>query len=122
MAYQLHKADILNRIEVRNASQLDWMIAVRMRATGHDQQAVTQALKESASQGRELESRNWTNYAERTAEAVFGPRGDRECARSAQRAEAWARVEGRDLVHERQVQHGQRRAVPVRRHEDFEIE
>jgi hypothetical protein len=34
MAYQLHKADILNRIEVRNASQLDWMIAVRMRVTG----------------------------------------------------------------------------------------
>ena len=48
-SYQLHKADILNRIEVRNASQLDWMIAVRMRVTGHDQQAVTQALKENAS-------------------------------------------------------------------------
>jgi cell division septum initiation protein DivIVA len=73
------------------------MIAVRMRVTGHDQQAVTQALKENASQGREAENRNWTNYAERTAEAVFGPRGDRECARSEQRAEAWARVEGRDL-------------------------
>src|ERR1035438_3335756 len=102
-AYRLHKADILNRIEVRNASQLDWMIAVRMRVTGHDQQAVTQALKESASQGREAENRNWTNYAERTAEAVFGPRGDQECARSEQRAEAWARVEGRDLERERQV-------------------
>jgi len=121
MAYQLHKADILNRIEVRNASQLDWMIAVRMRVTGHDQQAITQALKENASQGREAENRNWTNYAERTAEAVFGPRGDRECARSAQRAEAWARVEGRDLAHERQVQHSQRRKIPERRRGDFEI-
>jgi hypothetical protein len=122
MAYQLHKADILNRIEVRNASQLDWMIAVRMRVTGHDQQAVTQALKENASQGREAENRNWTNYAERTAEAVFGPRGDREHDRSAQRAEAWARVEGRDLAHERQVQHSPHRAVPERRRGDFEIE
>jgi hypothetical protein len=121
-AYQLHKADILNRIEVRNASQLDWMIAVRMRVTGHDQQAVTQALKENASQGREAENRNWTNYAERTAEAVIGPRGDRECARSAQRAEAWARVEGRDLAHERQVLPSQRRKIPERRREDFEIE
>jgi hypothetical protein len=122
ISYQLHKADILNRIEVRNASQLDWMIAVRMRVTGHDQQAVMQVLKESASQGRESENRNWTNYAERTAEAVFGPRGNRECARSEQRAEAWARVEGRDLAHERQVQHIQPRKIPERRRGDFEIE
>jgi hypothetical protein len=120
-SYQLHKADILNRIEVRNASQLDWMIAVRMRVTGHDQQAITQALKENAGQERETENRNWTNYAERTAEAVFGPRGDRELDRNTQRAEAWARVEGRDLAHERQVQHSQRRAVPVRRRGDFGI-
>jgi hypothetical protein len=121
IAYQLHKGDILNRIEVRNASQLDWMIAVRMRVTGHDQQAVTQALMENASQEREAENRNWANYAERTAEAVFGPRGDRECARSEQRAEAWARVEGRDLAHERQVQHIQPRKIPERRRGDFEI-
>jgi hypothetical protein len=120
--YQLHKADILNRIEVRNASQLDWMIALRMRVTGHDQQAIAQALKENASHGREAENRNWTNYAERTADAVFGPRGERECARSAQRAEAWARVEGRDLAHERQVQRNQHRAVPERGRLDFEIE
>jgi hypothetical protein len=122
MAYQLHKADILDRIEVRNASQLDWMIAVRMRVTGHDQQDITQALKENASQGREAENRNWTNYAERTAEAVFGPRGDRECARSVHRAEAWARVEGRNITREREVQPSQRRAVPERRRGDFEIE
>jgi ribosomal protein S30 len=120
-AYQMHKADILNRIEVRNASQLDWMIAVRMRVTGHDQQAVTQALKENASQGREAENRNWTNYAERTAEAVFGSRGNRECQRNEQRAEAWARVEGRNLVQEREVQHSQRRVVPERGRGDFEI-
>jgi hypothetical protein len=118
-SYQLHKADILGRIEVRNASQLDWMIAVRMRITGHDQQTITQALKENASQGREAENRNWTNYAERSAEAVFGPRDDRKCARSEQRAEAWARVEGRDLAHERQMQHSRRRAVPERRRGDF---
>jgi hypothetical protein len=122
MAYQLHRADILNRIEVRNASQLDWMIAVRMRVTGHDQQAIAQALKENASQGREAENRNWTNYAKRTADAAFGPRGNRECARSEQRAEAWARVEGRDLAHERQVQHIQPRKIPERRRGDFEIE
>ena len=120
-AYQLHKADILNRIEVRNASQLDWMIAVRMRVTGHDQQAVTQALKENASQGREAENRNWTNYAERTADAVFGPRGDREFAGSKQRAEAWTRVEGRDLAHERLPQPTRNRTTQERGRGDFEI-
>jgi hypothetical protein len=111
MAYLLHKTDIINRIEVRNASQLDWMISVRMRVTGHDQQAITQALKENASQGRESENRNWTNYAERTAEAVFGPRGDRECARSEQRAKAWARVEGRTLDRETLAQPSHRRQI-----------
>jgi hypothetical protein len=120
-SYQLHKADILNRIEVRNASQLDWMIAVRMRVTGNNQHAITQALRENAGLGRETENRNWTNYAERTAEAVFGPRGDREFDRSTQRAEAWARVEGRNLAHERQVQHSQRRAVPAHGRGDFGI-
>jgi hypothetical protein len=120
-SYQLHKADILNRIEVRNASQLDWMIAVRMRVTGHDQQAITRALKENACQGREAENRNWTNYAERTAEAVFGSRGDRELDWSTQRAEAWARAEGRDLAQERLVHHNQRRAVPARGRGDFGI-
>ncbi|MGA9127019.1 MAG: TraI/MobA(P) family conjugative relaxase [Terracidiphilus sp.] len=119
-AYQMHKADILNRIEVRNPSQLDWMIAVRMRLTGHDQQAIAQAMKENASQGRESENRNWANYAERTAEAVFGPRGDRESARSEQRAEAWARVEGRDLARERQVQPIQNQKVPRYEPGDFE--
>lgn len=120
-SYQLHKADILNRIEVRNASRLDWMIAVRMRVTGHDQQAVVQAMKENASQGREAENRDWTNYAERTAEAVFGPRGNRECDRIKPRAEAWARVEGRDLAHERLVHHSQRREGRKRGRGDFGI-
>jgi hypothetical protein len=121
-AYRMHKADILNRIDVRNPSQLDWMIAVRMRVTGHDQQDIVQALKQNASLGREAENRNWVNYAERTAEAVFGPRGDRECARSEQRAGAWARVEGRNLASERQVQPSQRQKVPEHNRGDFEIE
>ena len=119
-AYRMHKADILDRIVVRNPSQLDWMIAVRMRVTGHDQQAIVQALKQNASLGREGENRNWANYAERTAEAVYGPRGDRECARSEQRAEAWTRVEGRAPERERQVQPIQRQIVPQNDRGDIE--
>jgi hypothetical protein len=77
-------------------------------------------LQQNASKGREAENRNWANYAERTAEAVFGPRGDRECARSEQRAEAWTRVEGRAPERERQVQPSQRQKIPAHNREDFE--
>lgn len=97
-AYLLHKADILNRVAVRNASQLDWMIAVRMRVTGYDQHAVAQAIEAQAPQGRAAENRNWKNYACRTASAAFGPRGDRECLHCKLRASTWARVEGREPV------------------------
>jgi hypothetical protein len=99
-SYRLHKADILNRIEIRNPSRLDWMIAVRMRVTGHDQQTIAMALRDSAREGRESENRDWSNYAERTAKAVFGPRGDRESATHRSRAYSWAQVEGRDLARE----------------------
>ena len=111
-AYRMHKTDILSRIEVRNPSQLDWLIAVRMRVTGHDKRAIVQALKENASLGREAENRNWANYSERTAEAVFGPRGDRECVRSEPRAEAWTRVEGRIQKQEYQKLHAPRHKAP----------
>lgn len=120
-AYRMHKADILNRIKVRNPSQLDWMIAVRMRVTGHDRQAIMLAMKENASLGRESENRNWANYAVRTAEAVFGPRGDRECARSVQRAEAWTRVEGRAPEREHRSEYRQRQKTPVHHKRGFGI-
>lgn len=99
-AYHSHKRDILNRVEVANPSRLDWMIAVRLRVTGHDQQAIAAALQIHAKEGRAEEARNWSNYAERTAEAVFGARGNRESATNQPRANAWAQVEGRDLGRE----------------------
>jgi hypothetical protein len=111
-AYRSHKIDILSRIEVRNPATLDWMIAVRMRVTGHDQQSVAAALQVSAKEGRAEENRNWANYAERTAEAVFGPRGDRESTTNQTRANVWVQVEGRDLVREQTLlRQSQQRSV-----------
>lgn len=103
IAYRSHKRDILNRVQVLNPSRLDWMIAVRLRVTGHDQQVIAAALQVHAKEGRAEEERNWSNYAERTAEAVFGPRGDRESAANQPRANAWAQVEGRDLGREQNL-------------------
>jgi hypothetical protein len=116
-SYQSHKIDILNRMEVQNPSRLDWMIAVRMRVTGHSQEIIANMLKENAMVGRAAENRDWSNYADRTAEAVFGPRGDRECATNQPRAFAWANVEGRDLARE-QVMQRQSAQKSVDRHRE----
>lgn len=96
--YEAHKADILKRMEVRNPSQLDWMIAMRMRVTGHDESQIADILKSNAPAGRNAERREWSRYAERTAAAVFGKRGDREWEINAQRARVWIGVEGRKPV------------------------
>jgi hypothetical protein len=72
------------------------MIAVRMRVTGHDQGAIATALREHAPRERSNEKRDWVNYAERTAQAAFGARGDREATRSMPRSRVWVQVEGRE--------------------------
>jgi hypothetical protein len=74
-----------------------------MRVTGHDQQSIAAALRVNAREGRADENRNWTNYSERTAEAAFGPRGNRESTANQTRANVWAKVEGRDLVREQTI-------------------
>ncbi len=94
-AYIRHKTDMQCRLHIVNPSRLDWMIAVRMRVTGHDQRSIANALREHARDGRADENRDWNNYAERTAQAAFGPRGDREATSNLSRARSWMQVEGR---------------------------
>ena len=95
-SYLRHKTDIQSRLQLVNPSRLDWMIAVRMRVTGHDQQVIAAALREHAAGGRENEKRDWSNYAERTAQAAFGARGDQGALHNQPRARAWMQVEGRE--------------------------
>jgi hypothetical protein len=95
-AYLRHKNDIQRRLHLVNPSRLDWMIAVRMRVTGHDQRSIKAALREHAPDGRAGENRDWNNYAERTVQAAFGPRGDREASRNQPRTRSWVQVEGRE--------------------------
>jgi Relaxase/Mobilisation nuclease domain/Large polyvalent protein-associated domain 7 len=114
-AYLWHKTDIVNRIHVLNHSRLDWMIAIRMRVTGHDQKAIASALQNQAREGRPDEKRDWANYTERTVQAAFGPRGDREAARNSSRAHAWMRIEGREPSRENLRERD--RSLPSRRGE-----
>lgn len=94
-AYKLHRSDILERIEITNPSQLDWMIAVRMRVTGHDQQSIRDAIRANVGDRAASERRDWDRYANRTAEAVFTTRGDREANSNQGREDRWLQVEGR---------------------------
>ncbi len=112
-AYLRHKTDIQRRLHLVNPSRMDWMIAVRMRVTGHDQRSIATALREHAPEGRADENRDWNNYAERTAQAAFGPRGDREAKGNLPRARSWMQVEGKEPSPERLT--GQERQMSSRR-------
>lgn len=94
--YDIHRKDIDARLSVRNPAQLDWMIGLRMRATGHNREEIAQELLIHIGSERSSESRDWGRYAQLTAEAIFGVRGDLEMPNLQGRTEAWMRLEGRD--------------------------
>ncbi|WP_419805709.1 TraI/MobA(P) family conjugative relaxase [Terriglobus sp.] len=94
-AYDLHRRDIQSKLSVKNPSQLDWMIAVRMRVTGHTQESIAGELRKHAEGTRSSEARDWSRYAQRTADAAFGPRGDHEARHLDIRRAHWLTLEHR---------------------------
>ena len=92
--YDVHRRDILSKLSVKNPSQLDWMIAVRMRTTGHSKDAIADELRKHTEGTRSSEERDWARYSQRTVDAVFGPRGDREAGKLNARKAAWLNIEG----------------------------
>lgn len=96
-AYYAHYEDIRKRITTEDLSRVDAMIAVRLRATGHSQEAVTDALLQCAPTIRQScpkrETRNWHRYAERTAAYAFGVAGDVALAKNERLLEHWRKVE-----------------------------
>ncbi len=120
--YELHRADILNKLTVKNPSQLDWMIALRLRVTGHTQEAVARELELHVRKVHQDENRDWARYARRTADAAFGPQGDRESLNLEGRAPAWRTVEGASASSGRQsVAHGTLSLGRQQRKRDLEI-
>lgn len=95
-AYIAHLDNIRQHLQIEDRSRVDAMIAIRMRATGHSQDAVESAIRQCAPDLRENESRNWDRYAERTAEYAFGLKGDETLQRNERYAEFWKRLEGRE--------------------------
>ena len=94
-AYHAHLANIRRHLAVDDASRVDSMIALRMRATGHDQGAIEEAIRACAREMRGTEERrDWNRYAERTAAYAFSVAGDHSLERNRNYVAHWKRIEG----------------------------
>ena len=94
-AYHAHLANIRRHLAVDDASRVDSMIALRMRATGHDQGAIEEAIRACAREMRGTEERrDWNRYAERTAAYAFSVAGDHSLERHRNYVAHWKRIEG----------------------------
>lgn len=98
--YAAHHRDIMARWrgDQPNLSIVDSMIAERMVATGHDEAAVRHAIEACAPSIRARpESRNWADYARRTAEyAAHSPKAAASIAKLRPYLGQLLRLEGRD--------------------------
>lgn len=97
-AYARHYRDVVQRQagKVTDLSRVDAMIAVRMRATGHTQQQVESALRLCAPMMHpKTETRDWSNYAQRTAAYAFGAAGQRQGEELKKYWDQWQRLEAR---------------------------
>lgn len=98
--YAAHHKDIMARWrgDQPNLSIVDSMIAERMVATGHDEDSVRHAIEACAPSIRARpESRNWADYARRTAEyAVHSPKAAASIAKLRPYLGQLLRLEGRD--------------------------
>ena len=94
-AYYAHYENIRKHMNVEDFSRVDAMIALRLRATGHSQQTVAEAMRQCAPTIREKnEGRNWQRYAERTAAYAFSAAGDLALAKNGRYMEHWLKIEG----------------------------
>ena len=96
-AYYAHYENIRQHLNMEDLSRVDAMIAVRLRANGHSQEAVAATILQCAPtirSGRNRhESRNWQRYAERTAAYAFGMAGDLALAKNERYLEHWRKIE-----------------------------
>ncbi|ABM40055.1 hypothetical protein Pnap_4637 (plasmid) [Polaromonas naphthalenivorans CJ2] len=116
-AYWRHYRDVLSRHTAGrvNLSRVDSMIAVRLRVTGHAQEAIADALRLCAPGIREtLETRDWLAYARRAARFAFSAAGDLQAAELEVHRRAWEMLGGRHQEHK----DGQNKAQTMQRSRD----
>lgn len=104
-AYQRHYRDVLKRQKGGEVdlSRVDSMIAVRMRVTGHQQADIEGAIRQCAPGTRPKdESRDWNDYAQRTARYAYSASGDRQTADLGKYRQQWEKLEGREPVRQQE--------------------
>jgi hypothetical protein len=96
-AYHRHRDDIAGQLRGRyaDASPVDGLVAVRLRATGYDRTTVLQAIRSEAAKLRPVEDRDWNAYAARAAAHAFGPAGERQLRLLQDAREQLLAIEGR---------------------------
>ena len=116
-AYQRHLDDIQRHLRGRDidASRVDGVIAVRLRATGYDRAQVSQAIGNEAAKRRPTEERDWNAYAARTVTHAFGPAGDRHLRLLQDAGETLLAIEGRLRQPEPRLDIGRRRGPDLGR-------
>jgi hypothetical protein len=102
-------------------SRIDSMIGVRMRATDYTRSDVQSAIENNAPAMRrenmteseyeaKYRNRDWQRYAAETTEKfVFGPRGAVQFEKALDYRPLYMRLEGRDAIKERSIEHEQAR-------------
>lgn len=100
-AYHAHRRDVLAGWEGRKPdnSRVDAMIARRLRATGHDEIAVTALIAACAGALEPYRRRDWSAYGRRAASLAFTPdvADGAEAEVKAKRVTAWMVLERRIL-------------------------
>lgn len=94
-AYFAHFENIRAHLTIEDFSRVDAMIALRMRANGHSEGEVIEAIRDCAPAIREgsAKRRDWEKYAERTAAYAFGFAGDRDLMRNEKYRSLWLKIE-----------------------------
>jgi hypothetical protein len=113
--YEAFRRDIEKKVlkgPATDASALDYMIAVRLRAVGYSPAQVAGIIESSTD--RTGRAHTWPDYAKRTADAAFGPKGTQDMQRAGKYVEQWQKVKEKALTppQSQQRQHVRERNSP----------
>lgn len=116
--YNTHAEIVRRQMPDKDISQVDALVALHMRVTGHSPQRIRDALLSHAptlhrKEGRQkskknshTEGRNWSQYAERTVTYAFGVAADVVADRYVRQAELWQKSKRSTLQNEREKERG----------------
>ena len=116
-AYRRHLEDVRDAPRHRDvdASRLDAAVAVRLRATGYDRDAVERTIRNKAAKSRPHEFRDWNEYAKRTVDRAFGLPGRRDFEALGRNLDRLFALEGRRRERERSLDLARRRGPEIGR-------